>query len=85
MHIVKRLVHVNLFNEVVVKEGFLYINLMYQPLVGDNIAEHDANGGRFCHKTKRVIEVNSWLLVIFFGNKSRLSSFKRTIILVFGF
>ncbi|KAJ6939905.1 glyceraldehyde-3-phosphate dehydrogenase B [Populus alba x Populus x berolinensis] len=30
-----------------------------EPLVRDNIAEHDANGGGFCHKTKRVFEVNS--------------------------
>jgi hypothetical protein len=67
------------------KEGVLYINLMYRPLIGDSIAEHDVNGGRFYHRAERVIEINSWLLMITLGNKSCLSSFKRTIRLTFGF
>jgi NADH:ubiquinone oxidoreductase subunit D len=58
---------------------------MYRPLIGDSIAEYDLDGGRFYHKAERIIEVNSWLLMITLGDKSRLSSFKRAIKLAFGF
>ena len=67
------------------EKGVLYINLMYRPLIGDNIVEHDANGGGFHHRAEGVIIINSWLLMITLGDKSRLSSFKRAIRPAFGF
>ena len=58
---------------------------MYRPLIGDSIVKHDANGGGFHHRAEGVIIINSWLLMITLGDKSRLSLFKRAIRPAFGF
>lgn len=53
----RRLMHVNSFSEIIMKESVFNIKLMNKPSSKDNIVKNNMNGSSFDDRVERVIKI----------------------------
>lgn len=79
----ERLVHVNCFLKVAVKEGNFHKQLVNGPLARNYKTKYSTNCYRFNNRTKGLITIHSCLLALSVGNKSCILEIKGTVCMKF--
>jgi hypothetical protein len=79
IHIPRWLKHVNLLIKNTVQERILNIKPLHTPTIGHRQSEKNMNGSMFNHGTKRIIIVNTCMLLESLSHQTGLIAFNQTI------
>ena len=79
----RRLSHVNFFRKETMKGCILNINLKNIPVIGNINGSNKTNNGRANNRSKGVMKVNTYFLMIAYNNQSCFVMFQWPVIIVF--